>query len=392
MTRQLAIVACGLALIALALRPVFAQTRSGAAAGETLVYIGTYTGAKSEGIYLSRLDLTSGALAAPVLAAKAANPSFLAIHPKGTFLFAVNEVATFAGQPTGAVSAFSIDRRTGQLGPLNQQSSGGNGPAHLTVDPSGRNVLVANYGGGTVAVLPVGADGRLQQPSSVIQHTGSSVDPKRQTKPYAHSINLEAGGHFAYAADLGTDKLTIYRFDAAAGTLTAGTPASVALSPGSGPRHLAIHPNGRFVYVINEMRLDVAAFGQDAARGVLTPLQTISSLPPGLAVASGFSGAEIQVHPSGRFVYTSNRGHDSITAFAVDASSGRLSFVANEPTQGAFPRGFGIDPTGQFLIAANQRSDSLVVFRIDQASGRLTAAGHAITVGAPVCVKFVARQ
>lgn len=388
-TRATTLAVIGIAAVALGVVYAVGQAPGPTSAKEMLVYIGTYTNEKSKGIYVSRLDLATGALTPPALAVETTSPSFLAVHPTGDYVYAANEVGTFHGQPTGAVSAFALDTGTGRLTLLNQQSSGGAGPAHLVVDPAGRNVLVANYGGGSVAVLPIGPGGRLQPPSAVVQHTGSSVNPKRQSKPHAHSINVEPGGRFAYAADLGTDTLLIYRFDPAAGTLTPSDPPAVSVAPGSGPRHFALHPSGRYAYVINEMLLTVTAFSHDAARGSLQEVQTISTLPPGQTAAPGYSTAEIQVHPSGRFVYGSNRGHDSVTVFAVDEASGRLSFVENEPTQGAFPRGFGIDPTGHFLLAANQRSNSIVVFRIDQATGELTPAGHTIAVGTPVCVKFV---
>jgi 6-phosphogluconolactonase len=377
--------AAGLALTGLAARAQVTGDR------ELLVYIGTYTGEKSRGIHVSRLNLSSGELTPPELAAEIPNPSFLAAHPTGNFLYAVNEVSTFEGQPGGAVSAFAVDRSTDRLTLLNQQSSRGNGPAHLVVDRQGRNVLVANYGGGSVAVLPIGADGRLAPASTFVQHEGSSVHPKRQTRPYAHSINVDPGNRFAYAADLGLDKILIYRFDPSAGSLEPADPPFAAVRPGSGPRHFAFHPKSRFAYVINEMLLTVTAFGRDDATGALNEIETVSTLPPGQEPQEGYSTAEVQVHPSGRFLYGSNRGHDSITVFALDEASGRLTFVQNEPTQGSTPRGFGIDPTGHFLLAGNQRSDTIVVFRIDQQTGRLSPAGRPIQVGSPVAVQFIVR-
>jgi 6-phosphogluconolactonase len=375
--------AAGLAVTNL---PARAQVDAGR---ELLVYIGTYTGEKSRGIHVSRLNLSSGELTPPEVAAETQNPSFLAVHPTGNYLYAVNEVSTFDGQPGGSVSGFAVDRRTGRLTLLNQRSSRGSGPAHLVVDRQGRNVLVANYGGGSVAVLPIGSDGRLAPASAFVQHEGSSVHPKRQTRPYAHSINVDPDNRFAYAADLGLDKILIYRFDPAAGSLAPADPPFAAVRPGSGPRHLAFHPTGRFAYVINELLLTVTAFGRDAAAGALKEIETVSTLPPGQQPQDGYSTAEVQVHPSGRFLYGSNRGHDSITVFAVDEKSGRLTFVQNEPTQGSTPRGFGIDPTGQFLLAGNQRSDTIVVFRIDPQTGRLSAVGRPIQVGSPVSVQFV---
>jgi len=362
--------------------------RSSSSSGGLLVYLGTYTGEKSKGVYVSRLDLATGALSRPELAAETASPSFLAVHPSQNFLYAINEIGEFQGKASGSVSAFAIDRSTGRLTALNQQPSVGRGPAHLVVDKAGRNVLVANYGGGSVAAVPIGPDGTLKPPSAFIQHSGSSVDPQRQQGPHAHSINLDPANRFAYAADLGLDKVLVYRFDADKGSLVANDPPFAAVAAGAGPRHFAIHPNG-FAYVINEMNMTVTAFRRDSERGSLTELQTISTLPPGQGVASGFSTADVQVHPSGRFLYGSNRGHDSIVVFAIDQNSGRLTYIENRPTQGSTPRGFGIDPSGSYLLAANQRSDSVVVFRIDKQTGRLTPTGHTIEVGAPVCVKFV---
>jgi 6-phosphogluconolactonase len=366
--------------------------RSSSAGGEMFVYFGTYTGEKSKGVYVSRLDLASGTLTPPELAGETASPSFLAVHPSQNFLYAVNEVSEFQGKASGSVSAFAIDRNTGRLTALNQQPSVGRGPAHLVVDKAGRNVLVANYGGGSVAVVPIGTDGTLKPPSAFIQHTGSSVNPQRQKEPHAHSINVDPANRFAYAADLGLDKVLVYRFDVEKGTLVANDPPFAAVAPGAGPRHFAIHPNAPFAYVINEISLTVTAFRRDPDRGSMTEVQTISTLPLGQAVEPGFSTAEVQVHPSGRFLYGSNRGHDTIVVFAIDEKSGRLTHVEHRPTQGSTPRGFGIDPTGRYLLAANQRSDSVVVFRIDQQTGRLTPTGQTINVGAPVCVKFVERD
>ncbi len=358
-------------------------------AEELLVYFGTYTGGKSEGIYVSRLNASSGELSAPELAAKTVSPSFLAIHPNGRFLYAVGEIGDFRGGKTGAIGAFALDRETGRLALLNQQSSGGAGPCHLVTDKAGKHVLAANYGGGSVAVLAIRKDGSLGEATSVIRHEGSSVNPQRQRGPHAHSINLDARNRFAIAADLGLDKLLIYRFNGDKGTLTANDEPYAAVNPGAGPRHFAFHPNGRNAYVINELFCTVTAFDYDSKRGVLKETQSISTLPPGESVKGGYSTAEVQVHPSGKFVYGSNRGHDSIVVFSVEPKTGRLSHVENEPTQGKTPRNFGIDPNGKFLLAANQNSDTVVVFRIDAATGELTPTGKTLEVPKPVCVKFV---
>lgn len=364
------------------------QTRT-PAAGTMLVYFGTYTGAKSKGIYVSTLDMRSGALSEPQLAAETPSPSFLAAHPSGDFLYAVNEVDTFEGQPTGSVSAFAVDRATGKLSLLNQQSSRGAGPAHLSVDRSGHDVLVANYGGGNIAVLPIGSDGRLAPASAFVQHTGSSVNQSRQKGPHAHAINVGPTNRFAYVADLGLDKILIYRFDATKGSLEANDPPFASVQAGAGPRHLAIHPNGRFTYVINELICTVTAFTRDPQNGGLKPMQTISTLPAGEIVKPEYSTAELLLHPSGRFLYGSNRGHNSIVEFSVDQKTGRLTYVENEPTKGQTPRGFGIDPSGNWLIAGNQESDSVVVFRIDPRTGRLTPTAATISIGEPVSVEFV---
>lgn len=381
--------ACLLGFIAVSLTAI-GRAQEPAAKGEMLVYFGTYTnGPKSKGIYVSRLNPATGALSAPQLAAEASSPSFLAVHPNGQYIYSVNELNTFEGKPTGGVSAFAIDRSTGLLKLLNQQPSVGAGPAHLVVDREGRNVLVANYGGGSVTVLPLERNGKLKSPSASVQHTGSSVNPQRQKEPHAHSINVDAANRFAYVADLGLDKILIYRFDPAKGLLTLNDPPSVGVKPGSGPRHFALHPNGRYAYLINEITCTLTAFTTDSSKGELKEIQTVSTLPASQAMEPRFSGAEVQVHPSGKFVYASNRGHDSIAVFSIDQNTGRLTAVQNQSTLGNTPRGFGIDPDGGYLLAGNQRSDSVVVFRIDQQSGKLTPTGTKIEIGAPVCVKFV---
>jgi 6-phosphogluconolactonase len=380
MMRKLLFVACAW---------LAATARMPAAAGEILVYFGTYTGGASKGIYVSRLNQTTGALTAPLLAAETPSPSFLAVRAQGDFLYAVNEVNTFQGRPVGSVSAFAITKDTGLLTALNQRSSGGPGPAHLSLDEEGKTALVANYGGGSIAVLPIAADGRLEGPTQFIQHSGSSVNPDRQKEPHAHHILTDPSNRFVYAADLGIDKVMIYRFDAATRSLTAAAPPSAALKPGAGPRHMTIAASGRFAYVINELTCTVTAFSRDTSTGALTEMQTVSTLPAGEAVQRGYSTAEIVLSPTGAFLYGSNRGHDSITVFSVDKASGRLTFVGNTPTGGKTPRGFGIEPGGGYLVAANQNSDSVVVFKIDRATGRLTATGATIAVGAPVDVKFV---
>jgi 6-phosphogluconolactonase len=383
--------ACLLGFVALSLTLLGYAQGQPTSTRDLLVYFGTYTGPKltSKGVYVSRFSPATGTVTPPQLAAETSSPSFLAVHPSGNFLYSVNEVSTFDGKTSGAVSAFAVDRSSGLLKTLNQQPTVGAGPAHLIVDKDGRNVLVANYGGGSVVVLPLEKNGKLKSPSAFVQHTGSSVNPQRQKEPHAHSINLDAANRFAYVADLGLDKILIYRFDQAKGLLTLNDPPSASVKPGAGPRHFAIHPTGRFAYVINEINCTITAFTNDSTKGELKELHTVSTLPATQAMQSSFSGAEVQVHPSGKFLYASNRGHDSIAVFSIDQTTGRLTYVENEPTQGSTPRGFGIDPDGGYLLVGNQRSDSVVVLKIDQQNGKLSPTGTKIELGAPVCVKFV---
>ena len=358
-----------------------------ARAAETLVYIGAYTGAKSKGIYLSRLDATSGKLSAPELAAETTSPSFLAIHPNHRFLYAVGEVNEFNGKKAGGVSAFSIDKKTGQLQLLNQQASGGEGPCHLALDKTGKCLLVANYGSGSIAAFSVGADGKLGEAATTIQHNGSSVNARRQSEPHAHFITPDPGNRFALVCDLGLDKVFVYKLDPAKASLVINDSPSCAIKPGSGPRHLVFHPSGKWLYNINEMGSSLNVLSFDAKRGELKELQTISSLPETSTVNN--TCAEVQIHPSGKFVYGSNRGHDSIAVFAVDPKTGRLTAVQHQSTRGKTPRHFGIDPSGKWLLAENQASDTIVVFSIDTKTGRLTPTGQQIEIGSPVCVAFL---
>ena len=360
---------------------------AGAVQRPLLVYVGTYTGARSKGIYVYRMDLTSGALSPSRLAAEIVNPTFLAIHPNQRFLYAANEIGDFGGKKSGAVSAFAIDPETGKLALLNQISSRGGGPCHLVVDAAGKNVLVANYGGGSVAVLPLEADGKLREASAFIQHEGSSVNRQRQEAPHAHGVALDVANRFAFVTDLGLDKIMTYKFDAATGALAAHDVPWTATKPGAGPRHFVFDPRGRFAYVINELDSTITGFAYDATRGLLKEIQSVPTLPAGFKGEN--STAEVEVHPSGRFLYGSNRGDDSIVVYTIDPASGKLAWVERQSTRGKMPRNFGIDPTGAFLLAANQGSDTVVLFRINRETGRLAPTGGMIEVGAPVCVKFV---
>lgn len=364
------------------------------AASDQFVYIGTYTNRKnarvaSEGIYLFGLDSKTGRLEPLGLAGAVKNPSFLAISPDKKFLYSVSELD---GAKGGAISAYTIDASTGKITLLNQQPTVGAGPCHVSVDPTGKTVMAANYSGGCVVSYPVKADGSLGEAGSFIQHEGASnADPRRQKAPHAHSINVDKAGKFAFAADLGCDKIFIYKLDAVAGKLTPNTPPSVATPPAGGPRHFAFLPSGTAAYVCNEMTCTVTSFKYDADKGELTALDTLSTLPAGVAVDPKFSTAETAVHPSGKFVYVSNRGHDTLAIFKVDASTGNLTYVENAPAGVQIPRNFGIDPTGKWLIAAGQDSSTLAVFSIDQETGKLTPTGQTVDVGSPVCVRFLVK-
>jgi 6-phosphogluconolactonase len=362
---------------------------AGPAQLEYLVYVGTYTDHGSKGIYAYRFDSSSGKLTSLGLAAEAAEPSFLAVDSSGQFLYAANETADYNGEPTGAVSAFSIQPQTGKLSLLNQVSSRGEGPAHITLDRTGKYALVSNYTLGSVAVFPVLKNGRLGETTAFVQHQGASVNPQRQKGPHAHAITLSPDNRFAIVADLGLDQLLTYSFDAAKGTL--GTqPQIVKASAGAGPRHLVFSSNGRFLYVINELQSTVAAYSYNAATGALHELQTVSTLPKGFSGNS--TAAEIEIHPSGKFLFASNRGDDSIAVFAIELHNGTLTHVETDPTGGKTPRNFAIDPTGSWLLAANQDSNNIVVFRIDHKTGHLTPTGQVLQVPSPACLKFGALQ
>ncbi len=352
----------------------------------TFVFVGTYTQsmghvqAKARGIPVYRLDPSSGALAHSSTASGVVNPSYVALDPRRPVLYAVNEAEQ------GAVSAFSIDPDTAALTYLNQQSSHGAAPAHLSVDQKGRYVFVANYDSGSIAVLPIQEDGRLGSATDSVQHTGHSVNPERQRGPHAHYITPDPTNRFVLVADLGLDKIMIYRLDEAGGKLVPNDPPWTAMEPGSGPRHIAFHPSGRYAYVIHELESSLVACTWDATRGALQPIQRVSTLPDGYTGTSWT--AAVRVAPSGRFVYGSNRRHDSIAVFSIDPETGKLTFVDRTSTQGQTPRDFNIDPSGALLLAANQDSDTIVTFRIDQATGKLTPTGQVTEVMTPVCVEF----
>lgn len=356
-----------------------------APSGKYLVFFGTYTDHDSQGIYGYRFDASTGQLAPSGLAAPSDNPSFLTATHDHRFLYAVNEVDQFKGQPTGTVSAFSIDDSTGKLSLLDQVSAHDPGPAYISTDRTGKFVLIANYPLGSVAVFPVLKDGKLAEASDFVRHKGFSIDKDRQAGPHGHAIELSPDNRFAIAADLGLDQLIVYPFDAEKGKL--GTPHAVKIKPGSGPRHIAFSSNGKFLYLISEMGGTITAFSYGAARGTLKELQTVSTLP------EGFKGenttAEIVIDPSGNFLYGSNRGDDSIIVFAIDHATGKLTFVQRVSTGGKTPRNFALDPSGHWLLAANQDSNNIVVFQVNQENGRLTPTGQAVKAPEPVCIVFV---
>jgi 6-phosphogluconolactonase len=360
-----------------------------------LVYVGTYTQmgppgtSKAQGIYVYRMDPSTGALTLASKIPKVVNPSYLTLHPTQPYLYAVNEMSSMDRKPGGGVSAFAIDPSTGALRYLNRQSSHGEDPCHVSVDRTGRYLFVANYTSGSVAMYPLWGDGQIEPASDVVQHVGSGVDPERQTGPHAHSINVDPSNTYALVADLGLDQIFVYRIDFERGKLVPNDPPFVSTAPGAGPRHLDFHPNGRFAYVVNEMASSITAYAFDASKGTLRGLQTLSMLPEGYAGPN--TCADVHVHPGGTFVYGSNRGHDSIASFAINPGNGLLTRLGWESTQGRTPRGFGIDPTGALLLAANQDSSTIVAFSIDPTSGKLTPTGSTSVVPTPVGVKFAVR-
>ncbi|MGB8065192.1 MAG: lactonase family protein [Candidatus Sulfotelmatobacter sp.] len=380
-----------IASLVLALLALFAAPAARAQQGKYVFYVGTYTanGNSGKGIYAYRFDAATGQSTPLGLAAETTNPSFVALSPNGQFLYAVNEVENYPGAHSGGVSAFSIDRPTGRLTFLNEVGSRGADPCYIIVDKSGKYVLVANYVGDSVAVFPVLEDGKLGEATDFVpRRTGHGANPQRQEAPHAHSIDLSPDNHFAFVDDLGLDELFVYKFDKANGTLTPSDSLIVKFDAGAGPRHLVFAPSGTFAYVIAELASTVTVFSFDERTGALLRRQTISTLPKGFT--GGSDAAEIRIAPSGKFLYASNRRHDSITVFAIDSQIGTLTKIDNTPTQGKIPRSFDIDPTGNFLLAANQKSDNIVVFRIDQETGRLAPTGQKLEVGSPVCVKFMA--
>ncbi len=383
--RRLSVFALGcLLLIVLLLSTAEAQDN------EYTGYVGTYTGKGSKGIYAFRFDASTGESHLVGLAGATDNPSFLATDPGGRFLYAVNELDSFKKQPTGAITVFSITPETGALKFLQQVSSLGGAPAHVSLDRSGRFLLVANYGGGNVAVFPIGRDGKLGNHTAFMQAHGSSVNLERQAGPHAHCIQVTPDNRLAIVADLGIDKLLVYNFNDRNGALAADSTKFRALEPGVGPRHVAMVPSGKFMYVVNELTSSLTLFVYDAARGSLEMKQTASTLPVGFAGTN--TAAEIIVDSKGKFLYVSNRGDESIVLFSINPDNGSMTPVQWVPSGGKTPRHIALDPTGGWLFSANQNSGMIKLFRVNPDDGRLTATSQSVKVASPVCVTFVSRH
>jgi len=356
--------------------------------GKFLMYVGTYTSKDSKGIYAYRFDADSGQVSSLGLAAETENPSFIVIHPNGRYLYAVNEIQKYQGKDSGIVSAFAIDRDTGKLTLLNQVASRGADPCYVSFDKAGKYLLVANYTGGSVASFPVQNDGKVGEASSVVQHKGSSVNTERQEGPHAHSIDVSPDGKLAMIADLGLDEILVDRLDGKSGALTPADPPFTKIDAGSGPRHFKFHPNGKFAYLISELRNTVTSYSYDPKTRRLKHLDTASSLPKEFTGHS--EAAEIQIHPSGKFLYASNRGYDSIAVFEVNPKDGKLTNLEIVPSGGKNPRYFTVDPSGTRLLVAGQDSGNIVLFKIDAETGRITQTEEQVKVDSPVCIQFLA--
>ena len=384
---RLSLTSFALLCTALAMPETAASAQPAKNLPEHFAYVGTYTTGESKGIYQFRVQEGPGgpAFVSVGLAAATPNPSFLAVDPKRRVLFAVNETSDFEGRPSGAVSAFSIEAATGRLTFLNQKATNGTDPCHLALDPAGRHLVVANYSSGSVAVFRVEADGHLGDMTSFVQHEGKSVHPQRQQGPHAHAINFDPTGRFVYVCDLGIDQVLAYRLDANTGKLTAA--GSTPLAPGAGPRHLAFGRDGKFAYVVNELNSTVTAFATEPGSPKLRELQTISTLPAGFTGRS--TCAEIHVHPSGAFLYASNRGHDSLAIFSVDPTRGTLQAMGHHSTGGKTPRHFDFTPAGTHVISESQDSNTMQVSAVDAKTGLLKVTGALIPTPVPICVVFV---
>jgi 6-phosphogluconolactonase len=351
------------------------------------MYVGTYTEGTSKGIYAYRLDAKTGKLTSLGLVAETPDPTFVALHPNGKFLYAVNEITSYQGKKAGSVTSYSIDHATGKLTQLNQVSTRSPGPCHLIVDATGKTLMVANYFGGSFTSFAIAPDGKLGEAASFVQLQGSGVNKDRQGAPHGHSVNLPKSNKFMLGADLGTDKIMIFNLDAPNGKITPHDPPSASVKAGAGPRHLVIAPDQKHVYVLNEMGSSVSTFTYDPITAAMKLIDDVSALPADFKGES--TGAEIAIDTAGKFVYSSNRGHDSIAVFAVDQGSGKLSLIQNQSTGGSQPRSFILDPSGNYLIAGNQKTNSMTTFKVDKTTGRLTATGDKYDLGAPVTFVFL---
>ncbi len=349
------------------------------------LYVGTYTNGDSRGIYRLRLNDETGLLDKPELVAVTENPSYLALHPTGKWLYAVNELMEFDGKESGAITAYAIAPDTGELLALNQQASNGGAPCYISVDATGQWVLVANYMGGNVTMYPVEEGGMLGDIKTTVQHAGSSVNERRQAGPHAHAVMLSPDNNKVVVADLGIDQVRSYDLNSQAGTLVA-TVNPLHVQPGAGPRHIAFHPDGEHAFIINELDSTMLSARYTPATGAFEILDTISTLPDSFTGTSYC--ADIHVSPDGRFVYGSNRGHDSIVIVAFDAATGKLEAVGHESTKGKTPRNFTLDPSGKYLLAANQNSNTIFVFKRNEETGLLASTGQRVEVPSPVCLKF----
>lgn len=376
-------------LLMSALTACHKETLSMSPSKELVIYVGTYTSKGSEGIYVYKFDPATGALNLLHAVADAENPSFLAIDANQRFLYAVHENNDYLGKNQGSVRAFKIDPETWNLTSLNEQPSLGAHPCFAAVDQSGALLALANYTGGNIALLPINSDGSLQPPSDMVQHVGSGANPQRQEGPHAHSVNFSPDGDFVLAADLGIDKIMIYQVDQQNGKLIPNNPPFTKTASGAGPRHLTFDPTGKRAYVINELNSTITVYAYNPQNGSLSQIETVSSLPADFHGAN--SCADIHITPDGRFLYGSNRGHDSLAIFKIDEKTGRLTAAGHASSGGKTPRNFAIDPTGNYLLAANQSTGNVVVFRINQQDGSLTQS-HEVKVSMPVCVRIMAAE
>jgi 6-phosphogluconolactonase len=351
------------------------------------VYFGTASKGPGKGFSLSLFDTNTGNLSTPKLNIEAVSPAFFAIDKNGEYLYTTNEVDAMKDQPGGAISAYKIDQGTGNLTLLNQQPSGGAGPCHISLDAAGKYVFVANYNGGNFSVYSIEKDGKLGKQTAFMQHSGSSVHPQRQTKPHTHCIKSDPSNRFVLVTDLGTDKLFVYRFNQKNGSIQPNNPPYSSPAPGSGPRHFAFHTSGKWVYLLNELSSSVTVYAWENNKGQLTELQTLGTLP------TDFNGtntaAEIAVHPNGKFLYCTNRGHNSIALFSIDTNTGKIEFVERYSSQGKIPRNFCIDPSAKWMIVTNHGTNNAAVFKIDPETGKLTYTENSVTVPNPFCIQFL---